>query len=310
MPRFILSRFGNIGVQVFIIASAVFLLFRVAPGDPAALILGANATQSQVDLLHKQMGLDQPLIVQYGSYLASLLHGDLGVSTSYSQPVASVIVNRVGATLALLVLSLLIATTIGIAGGIMAALRPKAYLSKGTLFLWVLLLAVPNFWLGMILIQVFAAQLHWLPAIGSSGLTGLILPAVAVSARLVALIARLTRASMLETLGEDFIRTANARGVSVARLVLLHALKPAIPGVLVMIGLQAGYLLGGAVVIENLFSYPGMGQLLLSAVSQRDYTLLQGVTIFFVAGFLLINLTVDIVASRLDPRISMHGALV
>jgi peptide/nickel transport system permease protein len=309
MGRFFLGRLGNIAVQVLVIVTAVFLLFRVAPGDPAALILGANATGSQVELLREQMGLNQPLISQYGSYLADLLHGDLGVSTSYSQPAVSVIVERIGATLALLLLSLLIATTVGMAGGIMAALRPRAPVSKGTLLLWVLLLAVPNFWLGMILIQVFAVQLHWLPAIGTGGgITGLLLPATAVAARLVALIARLTRASMLETLGEDFIRAANARGVSPVRLVMMHALKPAIPGVLIMIGLQAGYLLGGAVVVENLFSYPGMGQLLLAAVSQRDYTLMQGITIFFVGGFLLINLAVDLLASRLDPRMRGRGA--
>lgn len=308
MIRFVAGRLGNIAIQVFVIATAVFVLFRIAPGDPAALILGANATQSQVDILRDQMGLNQPIFLQYGSYLASLLRGDLGISTSYSQPVVTVIVGRLGATAALLIVSLLIATTVGIAGGVMAAVKPRSVFWRGTLLLWVLLLAVPNFWLGMILIQLFAAELHWLPAIGSAGLAGLILPAAAVSARLVALIARLTRATMLETLGEDFIRTANARGVSPTRLVLVHALKPAIPSVLILVGLQAGYLFGGAVVIENLFSYPGMGQLLLSAVSQRDYTLMQGITIFFVAGFLIINLIVDIVASRIDPRIQMQSA--
>jgi ABC-type dipeptide/oligopeptide/nickel transport system permease component len=310
MIRFIGGRLGNIAIQIFVIASAVFVLFRIAPGDPAALILGGNATQSQVDILREQMGLNQPIIMQFGSFLANLFRGDLGMSSSYSQPVTTVIMSRVGATAALLLLSLLIATTVGIAGGVMAAVKPKSAFWKGTLILWVLLLAVPNFWLGMILIQAFAAQLHWLPAIGSAGIAGLILPAVAVSARLVALIARLTRATMLETLGEDFIRTANARGVSPARLVLVHALKPAIPSVLILIGLQAGYLFGGAVVVENLFSYPGMGQLLLSAVSQRDYALMQGITIFFVGGFLLINLTVDVIASRVDPRIQIQRATI
>lgn len=306
MLRFIAGRLGNIAVQVFVIATAVFVLFRIAPGDPAALLLGANATQSQVELLREQLGLNQPIFVQYIEYLQSLLRGDLGISTSYSQPVTTVILSRVDETAALLILSLLIATSIGIAGGVMAAVKPKSSFWRGTLLLWVLLLAIPNFWFGMLLIQFFAVKLQWLPAYGSAGLAGLILPAVAVSARLVALIARLTRATMLETLGEDFIRTANARGVSPARLVLVHALKPAIPSVLILIGLQAGYLFGGAVVVENLFSYPGMGQLLLAAVSQRDYTLMQGITIFFVAGFLIINLAVDIVASRIDPRIQIQ----
>lgn len=308
MPRFIAGRLANIAVQVSVIATAVFALFRMAPGDPAALILGANATQSQVDVLREQMGLNQPIFVQFIEYLQNLVQGDLGISTSYSQPVMTVIMGRVDETAALLILSLLIATSIGIVGGVMAAVRPRSFFWRGTLLLWVLLLAVPNFWFGMLLIQLFAVKLQWLPAYGSAGMAGLILPAVAVSARLVALIARLTRAAMLEILGEDFIRTANSRGVSPVRLILVHALKPAFPSVLVLIGLQAGYLFGGAVVVENLFSYPGMGQLLLAAVSQRDYTLMQGITIFFVAGFLIINLCVDIVSSRIDPRIQIQRA--
>lgn len=308
MTRYVLSRLVNIVVQVFLILSAVFLLFRIAPGDPAALILGGNASQSQVDLLREQMGLNQPLWRQYVQYLGEMLRGDFGDSTSYSQPVVSVVIGHIGATVGLLVLSMVIAVTIGMSAGILAAVKPRALFARGSLLLWVVLLAVPNFWLGMLLIQVFAVNLKWLPAIGSSGFVGLILPAVAVAARLVALIARLTRATMLEVLGEDFIRTATARGVSPARLLFVHALKPALPHVLILIGLQAGYLLGGAVVIENLFSYPGMGQLLLAAVSQRDYTLMQGITVFFVGGFLIINLCVDLLSSKIDPRIRVSGA--
>jgi ABC-type dipeptide/oligopeptide/nickel transport system permease component len=305
--RYVLGRLANIAVQVFLILSAVFVLFRIAPGDPAALILGGNATQSQVDLLRRQMGLDQPLWRQYGHYLGQMLRGDFGESSSYSRPVVSVVASHVGATLQLLLLSLAIAVTVGMAAGILAAVKPRALFAKGTLLLWVALLAVPNFWLGMLLVQVFAVNLRWLPATGA-GAAGLILPAVAVAARLVALVARLTRATILEVLGEDFIRTARARGVSPARLLFVHALRPALPHVLILIGLQAGYLLGGAVVVESLFSYPGMGQLLLAAVSQRDYQLMQGITVFFVAGFLIINLCVDIVSSAIDPRIRTAGA--
>lgn len=308
MQRYLVARVGTIAVQVFLIATGVFVLFRIAPGDPAALILGALATQEQVDVFREQLGLNDPIWSQYIGYLQSLFQGDFGNSTSYSQPVTTVIMSRVDETAALLILSLLIAVSIGISAGIMSAIKPHSFAWRGTLLLWVLLLAVPNFWLGMLLIQLFSVKLGWLPAYGSAGFAGLILPALAVSARLVALIARLTRATMLETLGEDFIRTAQARGVSPARLVLLHALKPAIPSVLILIGLQAGYLFGGAVVIENLFSYPGMGQLLLAAVSQRDYTLMQGITIFFVGGFLMINLIVDLVISRIDPRIRLSGS--
>lgn len=307
MQRYFVGRISTIAIQVILIATCVFVLFRIAPGDPAALILGALATQEQVDVFREQLGLNDPIWNQYLGYLQNLLQGDLGTSTSYSQPVTTVIMSRVDETLALLIISLFIAVSIGVSAGIMAAIKPKSVTWRGSLILWVLLLAIPNFWLGMILIQVFSVKLGWFPAYGSAGLAGLILPAMAVSARLVALIARLTRATMLETLGEDFIRTAQARGVSPARLILLHALKPAVPSVLILIGLQAGYLFGGAVVIENLFSYPGMGQLLLAAVSQRDYTLMQGITIFFVGGFLIINLLVDMLISRIDPRIRLNS---
>jgi ABC-type dipeptide/oligopeptide/nickel transport system permease component len=302
VTRFVVGRLANIVVQVFLILSAVFVLFRIAPGDPAALILGGNASQSQIDLLRHQMGLDRPLWRQYGQFLAHVVRGDFGQSSSYARPVVSVVASHLGATAQLLLVSLAIAVSVGMAAGVLAAIRPRAWFAKGSLLLWVGLLAVPNFWLGMLLIQVFAVNLHWLPATG-----GLLLPAVAVAARLVALVARLTRATVLEVLGEDFIRTARARGVSPVRLLFVHALRPALPHVLVLIGLQAGYLLGGAVVVENLFSYPGMGQLLLAAVSQRDYQLMQGITVFFVAGFLIVNLCVDLISSVVDPRIRAVG---
>lgn len=308
MARYIGGRLGVIVLQVLVIATAVFILFRLVPGDPATLILGSEATASQVEVLREQMGLNRPLPAQYLSFITGLFRGDLGMSTSYSEPVTTVVAGRVGATAALLAMSLLIATTVGVTGGVLAAARPTSLLSRTTLLFWVGLLAVPNFWLGMILIQIFAVELRWLPAFGSAGVAGLVLPAVAVAARLVALIARLTRAAVLEALGEDFIRTATARGVSPARLLLVHALKPATPSILVLIGLQAGYLLGGAVVVENLFSYPGMGQLLLAAVKLRDYNLMQGISIFFVGGFLLINLLVDLVATRVDPRLTAREA--
>jgi ABC-type dipeptide/oligopeptide/nickel transport system permease component len=302
MPRYLLTRLIVLVTQAFLVLTLVFVLFRLAPGDPAKLILGPTATPDQVDRLREQLGLDQPVLSQYGHYLGDIVAGNFGQSTSYSQPVLQVIGGHLAATLVLLATSLAIAVTIGVAAGIFSAIRPRSVFSKGTLLVWVVLLAVPNFWLGMLLIQLFAAKLHWLPAIGATGAAGVVLPAIAVAARLVALIARLTRASMLETLGEDFVRTATARGVSPARLIFLHALKPAAPAILTMIGLQAGYLLGGAVVVENLFSYPGMGQLLLSAVSQRDYPLMQGITAMFVLGFLLINVVVDLLCTRIDPR--------
>lgn len=305
MTRFITRRCGRIVVQVFLALTAVFILFRAAGGDPATLILGSDASTEAVRRLQHQMGLDRPLWEQYLDYLAGALHGDLGMSSSYGQPVASVIVGYVGATVTLLVVSVGLAVVVGMSAGIAAALWPQSPAARGSLLLWVVLLAVPNFWLGMVLVQIFSVNLGWLPAVSGGGAIGIILPAAAIAARLVALVARLTRATVVEVLGEEFIVTARARGVSAVRLVLVHALRPALPHVLTLIGLQSGYLLGGAVIVENLFAYQGMGQLLLAAVSQRDYTLMQGITIFFVGGFLLINLVMEIVSAKIDPRLRM-----
>lgn len=272
------------------VVTLVFWLFRLAGGDPATIILGANATQESVVELRHQMGLDRPLAEQYVRYLSKAFTGDFGQSTSYGEKVTKVILGSLAPTFSLLLIAVTSAVIVGVTAGVVAALRPNGWFARGSLLLWVAVLAVPNFWLGMVLVQVFAVELGVLPAIGYGSPASLVLPATAVAARLVALIARLTRVTVIEVLGENFITTARARGVSPVRLVLVHALGPASPHILTMVGLQAGYLLGGAVVIEHLFSYPGMGSLLLAAVSQRDYALMQGITLFFVAGFLLINL--------------------
>lgn len=309
MIRFVLGRFGRIAVQVFLILSLVFVLFRIAPGDPASLMLGGNASQDAVDRLRQQLGYDRPIGTQYLDYLGHAAHGDLGTSTSYSRPVIPVIVEHIGPTFSLLVVSMVLAVVLGMVTGTVAAVRPGSWFARGSLLGAVVLLSMPNFWIGMLLIQFFAVQLRWLPAVGYTSLASLILPSIAVASRLIALIARLTRGTVTDVLAQDFITTARARGVSTRRLVLVHALRPALPHVLTLIGLQAGYLLGGAVVIEFLFSYPGMGQLLLSSVSQRDYPLVQGITIFFVAGFLLINVLVDLVSSKVDPRLQTTSVL-
>ena len=303
MLRYLAGRLGRIALQVFGVVTLVFWLFRLAGGDPATIILGANATQDSVIELRHQMGLDRPMAEQYVTYLAKALTGDFGHSTSYGEAVTRAILHSLAPTFSLLVVAITSAVVVGVTAGVVAALRPNGWFARGSLVLWVVVLAVPNFWLGMLLVQVFAVQLRVLPAIGYGSPASLVLPGTAVAARLVALIARLTRVTVIEVLGEDFIVTARARGLSPARLVLVHALGPASPHILTMIGLQAGYLLGGAVVIEHLFSYPGMGSLLLAAVSQRDYPLLQGITLFFVAGFLLINLMTDLVGSKIDPRL-------
>ena len=303
MLKYVLRRILNLVFQVFLVVSIMFLLFRLLPGDPAALILGPNATQAEVDQLREMMGLNDNLFVQYGRYLGNLLSGNFGYSISYGQDVINVILPRIWPTVQLMLCSVGVAVLIGVPAGVLCGVYPHSKISKVFLTTWVGFLAMPNFWLGLILVQVFAVNLKWLPSIGYGSVAAMILPTLAVAARLIALIARMTRSSVMEVTNEEYINYAHAKGLKESVVVLKHTLRPALPPIITMLGMQAGYLLGGSVVIENLFSYPGMGQLLMAAVSMRDYELMQGITFFFVLAFLSINLIVDLLYGQIDPRI-------
>ncbi|QSO51287.1 ABC transporter permease [Alicyclobacillus curvatus] len=303
MIGFISRRIVRLLIQVFIVTTLIFILFRLVPGDPVIMLIGPNATQAQIEAARSALGLNQPIITQYFHYLGRILHGDLGVSLTYNKPVTTIIANRAWATIRLMLSSIVLSVVIGLPAGMVAGMKPKAVSSNLGLVLWVVLLAIPNFWVGLFLIQLIAGKLGWLPAVGYEGFQSLILPTLAIAARLIALVARITRSSMMEILSQDYVRTARAKGLKSGIVLMKHALKPALVPIVTLIGMQAGYLLGGSVVIENLFSYPGMGQLLLSATTQRDYALMQGVTIFFVASFLFINLLTDLSYGRIDPRI-------
>jgi ABC-type dipeptide/oligopeptide/nickel transport system permease component len=249
------------------------------------------------------MGLTLPLPIQFLHYLLEALQGNLGTSLAYSQPVVRVVASRLPATLILAGSSVGVAALLGVAAGMYAGLRPGTRLTQALMFLWSGLLAVPNFWLGLILVDVFAVNLHWLPAVGFGGVSALIMPVLAIAARLIALIAQVTRAEFEDLRREPFVTVARAKGLSFERVAFRHMLRPALVPILTMIGLQAGYLLGGSVVIENVFAYPGMGQLLLSAVNTRDYPLVEGITLTFVILFLALNLLVDLAYTWLDPRV-------
>lgn len=235
--------------------------------------------------------------------MKNLLTGDLGFSYSFNQNVLEVIKSRILPTIQLMVGSVLVSVVIGVSAGIFSGVYPESKLSKFMLMLWVGVLAIPNFWLGLILVQIFAVNLGVLPAIGYGSFAAMVLPVLAVAARLIALIARITRSSVMEVANEEYVRFAEAKGIKSRIIIFRHILRPALPPIVTMVGMQAGYLLGGSVVIENLFSYPGMGQLLMSAVSFRDYELMQGITFFFVLAFLSINLVVDLLYGQIDPRI-------
>ncbi len=303
MGQYVVRRLVLLIPQAWLTVSLLFLLFRLVPGDPAALIAGPGATQHQIDQVRIELGLDQPVWIQYGTFWTAALHGDLGTSVSLRRPVTSIIARRIWPTLALMSTSLAVTTAIAIPAGVVAAVRPLSLISQSVMAATVLLLSVPNFLVGLLLLQVFVVQLGWLPAAGTGGAVFLVMPTLAIAARLVALVSRTTRASFLEILGEDYVRTARAKGLSVTTVLFRHALRPAFIPIMTMISLQAGYLLGGSIVIEVLFAYQGLGQAMINAVSMRDYFLVQGITIFYVIGFLLINLLVDVSYALVDPRI-------
>ena len=305
IAMYIVKRAFGLIIQVLIVFTILFFLFRLLPGDPALMMMGGTASEAEIEAFRETMGLNKPIPSQFVDYVADIIRGDFGLSTSYNRPVLEVIAGRIWPTVKLMLVSIFLAILLGIPSGLIAGIYETKFWSKSFLLLFVLILAIPNFWLGMLMMQLFSVKLGWLPSIGYGSALSIVMPALGVSARLVALIARLTRSTIIDVLHQDFIRTAESKGLTLWKIIFRHGIRPALPPILTLIGLQAGYLLGGSIVIENLFSYQGMGQLLLAAQSLRDYNLMQGIIIFFVAGFLLINLLVDVLYTRIDPRITL-----
>ena len=303
MGLFLARRLALVLPQALGIVTLIFVTFRVVPGDPALIVAGPNSTQAQVNAIRHDLGLDRPLYAQYGRFLRDLARGDLGTSLSLRVPVGAVIARRLPATLALTLASLLVTVALATPSGVIAAVRPHGLLAQAITGAAVLALSIPNFLVGMILIEYLAVRLRLLPPAGTGGLAFLIMPTLAIAARLIALVSRTTRASVMEVLSEDYVRTARAKGLSARGVLYRHALRPALVPIVTMIGLQAGYLLGGSIVIETLFAYQGLGQAMITAVSLRDYFLVQGITAVYVVGFLLINLAVDVSYAAFDPRV-------
>lgn len=303
MGLYAVRRLALLIPQTLGIVTLIFLVFRWVPGDPALIVAGPTATQEQVEIIRHDLGLDRPLWVQYVVFLRDLAHRDLGESLSLRIPVTDVLFSRLPATLALMSASLVLTVALAVPGGIVAAVRPHGLAAQAVMVTSVLALSIPNFVLGMVLIQYLGVRWHLLPPAGTGGVPFLIMPTLAIAARLVALVSRSTRASVIEILGEDFVRTARAKGLAARAVLYRHALRPAMVPIITMVGLQAGYLLGGSIVVEMLFAYQGLGQAMIIAVSLRDYFLVQGITLVYVAGFLLINLLVDLSYALFDPRI-------
>lgn len=303
MIRLLLWRVLLIPPTVLGVVTILFVIFKCVPGDEATMVAGATATQVEIDAMRHQLGLDRPLLVQYADHVARLARGDLGYSSTFRGNPLPHILERVPATLLLAAAAIVLTVVVGIPAGILAASFARSWpdvaISGGV----VALLAVPNFWLGMMLIAVFSVQLHWLPSIGLAGPASLLMPAVALAARLIALVGRLTRGIVIEERRRDYVRTAYAKGLATPRILYRHVLRNALIPIVTVVGLQTGYLLGGSVVVERLFAWPGIGDLLLTAVSLRDYTLVQGITVLFVVGFLLINLSVELLYRLINPRL-------
>jgi peptide/nickel transport system permease protein/oligopeptide transport system permease protein len=286
---------------------AVMLTLELIPGDAVSLMLGEHATPEAVSQLRAYLGLDKPLLVRYVAYLERLAHGDLGVSILQHRPVVDELADTWPATLELTVAALVIAAAVGVPAGVVSAARPNSLFDAvarlGSLFG----LSMPIFWTGLVLIVLFSLWLPWLPVGGRGSLAHLVLPAVALSMPSIAMIARLTRSSVLEVLREDYVRTARAKGLREAWVVLRHGLRNALLPILTLLGLQAGQLMGGAVLTETVFSWPGLGRLMVKAIFSRDYVLLQGAVLVYALAFVLVNLVVDLSYGLLDPRISRQG---
>lgn len=283
---------------------AVFFVVALIPGDAvSAIMTQVKLAPDQMALLRRQLGLDDPLLVQLGRYLSDLVQGDLGRSVFGYHRVTTLIGANIGATIELTVAALIVAIALGVPLGILAAVRHNSVWDLGGMLVALIGISIPGFWLGLMMIQLFAVELRWLPITGSGGLKALIMPAFALGIAEAAILARLTRSSMLEALREDYVRTATAKGLPRYFVVWRHAFRGAIIPVLTMLGMQFGNLIGGAVVIENVFARQGLGTVVVRAVINRDAPVVQGMVLVTAALYVLINLAVDVIYAFVDPRI-------
>ena len=298
---------------LFGVSLLVFGVLHLAPGDPAAIMLGAQATREDVERLRRDLGLDQPLPVQYVRWLGHVLRGDLGRSIPLGREVLPEVLLRFKATLILTAGALAIAVLMGVPAGILSATRQYSWLDKLSMGVAVTGVSLPVFWTGIMLIIVFALSLRWLPSAGmtspygSSGLLDLlwhlVLPAVTLGTASAAALARLTRSSILEIIRQDYVRSARAKGLGEAVVVGRHVLKNAVNPIITVLGIQVGYLLGGAILTETVFSWPGLGSMMVRAIQARDYPLVQGGVLLIATTFVLVNLVVDLLYAVFDPRI-------
>ncbi len=311
MGAYLIKRFFILLVTLLIVSVVIFAVLMVIPSDPAQIVLGIHATPETLQALRHKMGLDRPVIIQYLTYIKNIMIGDLGRSITYDVSISSLIFTRLQVTVPLAVLSMIFAIFLSIPMGIYSALHRNRVGDYGIMVFSQIGLAVPAFWAGILLILLFAVTLHWFPAGGFQNwlmdpikaLQSLLLPALSLGFVRAAVLTRMTRSSMLEVLGEDYIRTARSKGLSKRRVVYKHAFRNAIIPVITIIGLQANDLLAGAIIIENVFHLPGIGRLVFEAIGQRDLPVIQGVVLFIATIIVVINFLIDVAYRYLDPRI-------
>ena len=303
MGRFLARRLVLTIPVLLGVATLVFSLIHLIPGDPAQAMLGEAAPQSDVEELRRQLGLDRPLVEQYALFLGGLVKGDLGTSLRTGMPVTEQIVERMPATFELAAAAMLVAILFSMPLGIAAAVRRGTVVDHAAMTVSLAGVSVPNFWLGPLLAIVFAVELGWLPVSGRGTWGHLVLPAVSLGAALAAILARMTRATMLEELREPYVQAARARGVSKSRAIMRHAFRNSLIPVVTLIGLQFGAVLTGAVITETIFAWPGIGRLLIQSIGFRDYPLVQGCILLIALTYVAVNLATDMLYGVLDPRI-------
>ena len=312
MIGYILRRLVALGLTLLAAALVIFVVLEILPGDPAAVTLGLNAAPEALAALRAEMGLDKPAVLRFFIWLGGLVTGDLGQSYTYRVPVLQLITERMAVTLPLALMAIALATAIGIPLGMLAASRHGRLADTGVMAFAQAGLAIPNFWFGLLLVLVFAVGLGWLPAGGFPGwqagigvsLKALLMPALALALPQAAIIARVTRSSMLDTLQEDFVRTARAKGLSEGTTMRRHALRNALIPVVTILGLQFSVLIAGAIIIENVFALPGLGRLVFQAIAQHDLIVVKDLVMLFAGLAILINFAVELLYGLTDPRLS------
>ena len=313
MGGYILKRLVSAVPVLLGITVIVFLIMALIPGDPATAILGSYATPDNVEKLNRDLGLDKPMVARYFIWLGNMLTGDFGRSFSLNRPVIDEVLERFSATLVLAGTAFVLCSLLGILAGVVSAARQYGFADKAITFAVLIGISIPSFFLGMMMILLFAVKLRWLPVSGMYAIYGggdlpdllnhLIMPAFALAVVATGVIARLSRSAMLEVLRQDFVRTARAKGVPERGVIWRHALRAAMVSIIPVLGIQAGFVLSGAVYIEIVFQWPGVGRMLVTAILQRDILLVQGGVVFVAACYVLFNIAVDVAQSLLDPRI-------